>query len=87
MHTVMILATIFGFILMALVVIGSTILFSIRIIKGGGVSSRGRKLQAEDAKMMQEIYLGLSRMEERINTLETILLEKERERHAQYEKI
>ncbi len=87
MHTVMILATIFGFILMALVVIGGTILFSIRIVKGGGVSLKGRKLQAEDAKMMQEIYMGLSRMEERINTLETILLDKERERRAHYEEI
>jgi phage shock protein B len=77
MHTVLILATIFGGIVLALAVIGGIILMAIKIIRGG-ISPKGKKLQTEESKIIQEIYQGLSRMEERVETLETILLDKER---------
>lgn len=78
MHAVMIVATVFGGIVLALVIIGSTILMAIKIIKGG-VSRTGQKSQAEEAKMIQEIYEGLSKMEQRLDSLETIILDSTRE--------
>jgi phage shock protein B len=42
-----------------------------------GTSDRGTK--AEDARVMQEIYQGLTRLEKRIETLETILFDRKRE--------
>jgi len=78
MHAVMIVATVFGGVVLALAIIGSTILMGIKIIKGG-VSRAGQKSQAEEAKMIQEIYEGLSKMEQRIDSLETIILDRKRE--------
>ena len=78
MHAVMIVATVFGGVVLALAIVGSTILMAIKIIKGG-VSRSGQKTQAEEAKMIQEIYEGLSKMEQRIDSLETIILDSKRE--------
>jgi phage shock protein B len=72
------LAIIFGGAILALSIIGSTILMGIKILKGG-ISRSGQKVQSEEARMIQEIYLGLSRMEQRVDALETIILERERE--------
>ncbi len=77
MQGVLVLAIIFGGSVMALAIIGSTILIAIKILKGG-VSRQGQKFQAEEARMIQEIYKGLSRMEERVEALETIILDRER---------
>ena len=77
MHAVVIVATVFGGIVLALAIIGSTILMAIKIIKGG-VSRTGQKSQAEEAKMIQEIYEGLSKMEQRVDSLETIILDSKR---------
>ena len=77
MHAVFILATIFGGIVLALAIIGSTILMAIKILKGG-VSRKGRQLETNEARMIQEIHQGLSKMEDRVEALETIILERER---------
>lgn len=81
MEAVMILATIFGGIILALAIIGSTIIMAIKIIKGG-VSRKGQQFQAEEAGMIQEIYQGLTKMEERIEALETIIIDRERKGHT-----
>jgi phage shock protein B len=78
MHQVAIVAIVFGSIIIILAIIPITILLAIRLFKGG-LSRTDRKKQAEEAKMIQEIYQGLSRMEERVETLETILLDREKE--------
>ena len=75
MHTIFILVVIFGSIVLALAVVGGTIIMAINIIKGGSVSRKGRKLYADEARMIQEIYQGLSRMEKRVDALETILFD------------
>lgn len=77
MHAVLILAIIFGGTILALAVIGGTILMGIKIIKGG-FSRQSQQSHAEEARMIQEIYQGLSRMEERVEALETIILERTR---------
>jgi phage shock protein B len=47
---------------------------SIKLLRGGAA----RKDQAEDSKIIQEIYQGLGRMEERVEALETILLDRDK---------
>jgi len=77
MQGVIALSIIFGGSVLILAIVGSTILMGIKIFKGG-VSKKGRQDQIDEAKMIQEIYKGLSLMEARVDALETILLERER---------
>ena len=77
MHSVMIAGIVFGGLILSLAIVGSTILMAIKILKGG-VSRKNQRTQSEEAKLIQEIYNGLGRMEERIEALETIILERQR---------
>ena len=70
---------ILGVILLILVVLSSTAVIILKILKGGA-SPKGQKTKTDEAKMIQEIYQGLAKMEERVESLETILLERERSR-------
>ena len=67
-------------IFLALVVVGIPTICITSIIHrkiGAGKKSRnGSSLDAEETKTMQEIYTGLTRMEKRIEALETIIIEK-----------
>ena len=54
------------------------IALAIKIIRGAG----NRNHHAQDARMIQETYQGLSRLEERIEALETILHDRKREDHG-----
>ncbi len=73
MQGAIIVAIIFGGLILCLAIIGSTILMAIKI-KKGGLSPRDQRSQAEETRMIQEIYQGLDRMEQRIEALETIVL-------------
>ena len=77
MHGAFIVAIVFGGIVLALSVIGATFLMTIKILKGG-VSRKQQRYEADEAKMIQEIYQNLSRMEERVESLETILLDQKK---------
>lgn len=79
MPGVIIVVTVFAGIVLALAVIGSTILMGLRIIKGG-IPSRDQKTQTNEARTIQEIYQGLARMEKRVEALETIIIGGERDR-------
>lgn len=76
MHGVLVVAIIFGAAVTVLALICGTILLSIKL-KGNGFSGGDRKFREEEAMMIQEIYRGLSRMEDRIETLETIIMERQ----------
>ena len=80
MHGALMLAIIFGGVVLGLAIIGSTILMAIKILKGG-VSRKDQRTEAEETKMIQEIYHGLSQMEKRVEALETIMIEKDRKDH------
>jgi len=54
------------------------IALAIKIFRGAG----NRNHHAQDARMIQETYQGLSRLEERIEALETILHDRKREDHG-----
>lgn len=81
MQAVFILATILGGIILALTIIGSTILMAMKIRKDG-VSRKGRQMETNEARMIQEIHQGLSKMEKRVESLETVILERERKGHT-----
>ena len=81
MHGILILTIVFGSIILCLAIIGSTIIMAIKILKGG-MSRKDQGIQAEEAKMIQEMYQGLSRMEGRVEALETIILDHERKERA-----
>ena len=77
MNIVLVLAIIFGGTILALVIIGSTILIAINILKGGA-SRKRQVLDSEETTMIQSIYKGLSEMEKRIEAIETIILDQGR---------
>lgn len=64
---------IFGFPI--IVVIGFFVIWALKVARGGK-----EELQEEETRIIQEIHQGLTRMEERIETLETLLLDPERDR-------
>jgi phage shock protein B len=72
MKEALIVAIVFGSFVLIPAVIGGTIILSIKLLKGGS----SRKTQAEDSRIIQETYQGLARMEERVEALETILLDR-----------
>ncbi len=74
MNMVAIIAIILGGSILALAIIGSTILIAIKLFKGGA----SQKLETEEARIIQEIYQGLSKMEKRLEALETIILDQGR---------
>ena len=80
MTAVWILMIIFGSLVVILGTICGTILFAMKM-RHGGLSASSREAQGEEARMIQEIYHGLSGMEARIEALETILMERTERSH------
>ena len=74
MNVLLTLAIIFGGAVLILTIISTTIVMIVKITKGG-VSRKTQQHQADEARMIQEIYQGLSKMEKRIEVIETIVLE------------
>jgi len=65
-----------GFSLLALIILGVFVLVGIKMVRNG--RNKPRKVtEDEEARMIQEIYQGLSRMEQRVEALETILYDRE----------
>ncbi len=79
MGTIIIVAMVFGSILAMAALICGTILV---ILKTRDSRITGSKNRSEEAMIIQEIYQGLSKMETRIESLETILMDnQEKDRH------
>ncbi len=68
-----------GLVAVVLLFGGPIFLIALSILKGGK-TKKGQKMEADEARRAQEIYQGVTRMEERIEALETIILERERKR-------
>ncbi len=77
MNAVLIIGIAFSGFVLSLALICGTILMAVRI-RHNGVSPKDRKYQTDEAKMIQQIYNGLSGMEKRVETLETILMEQQK---------
>jgi hypothetical protein len=76
MSAVLIVLIFFAGLVLSLAVVGGTILMSIRL-RQGGLSKKDREQQMNEAEMVQEIYSGLSKMEKRIDSLETLLMDRQ----------
>jgi len=77
MEGALIVSVVFGSAILILAIIAGTILLAIRMIKGG-TSPKDRQQLADEARMIQEIYHGMSELESRVESLETILLDIEK---------
>jgi len=77
MSAVLIVLIVFAGLVLSIAVVSGTILMSIKL-RQAGLSKKDRQGQTEEAEMIQEIYSGLSRMEKRIDALETILMDQSR---------
>lgn len=69
-----IIAVIGGFAVMIFGIIAWTV---VTLVRGRGTARPTRAIE-DESKMLQEMYHGLSKMEQRIETLETLLLEREK---------
>ncbi|MCP3899400.1 MAG: phage shock protein B [Desulfobacteraceae bacterium] len=76
MTAVLIIAVSIGGAILLLLTIGLLFIGIIKAFKTGGFSKKDKAANAEETKMIQEIYHSLSKMVDRIETLETILLER-----------
>lgn len=77
MEGALIVSVVFGSAVLILAIIAGTILLAIRMIRGR-TSPKDRQQLADEARMVQEIYQGMSEIENRVESLETILLDKEK---------
>jgi phage shock protein B len=75
MGTIIIVAMVFGSLLAMAALICGTVLI---IIKTRNNRITGSTNQSEEAMVIQEIYQGLNKMEKRIESLETILMDNQR---------
>ena len=75
MNSVFIVAIIFGSLLALVAIVCGTVLM---IIKTRNNRITEGKSKSEEAMMVQEIYKGLTKMEQRIDSLETILMNNQR---------
>ncbi|MCG8640615.1 MAG: phage shock protein B [Desulfobacterales bacterium] len=78
MSGVLIVGLCIGGAILLVATLGLVIIGIIRAAKSGGLSKKDKQSQAEETKMIQEIYHGLSKMEERVEALETILIESQK---------
>ena len=77
MTAVIVVSVVFAGIVLSLAIVAGTILLAMKIRHGGGLSKGQRGRQADEARMIQEIYHGLAGLEKRIDALETILMERQ----------
>ena len=69
------LVAVAGFFGVALVaVLGGLVIAALKTLKGGS-SRKTREMEVEETRLIQQIHAGLARMEQRVESLETLLLE------------
>ena len=77
MHGIIVVAIVFGSILTLAGLLCGTVLVLARMRRGtkNGPDTGGN---SDESKLIQEIYRGLSKMEERVEALETLLMDRHR---------
>jgi phage shock protein B len=71
---IVVFCVIFAFIVLALAIVSITILGAMRM-RHGGLSQKDRSAFDEETRLIQQMHDDLSKMEARIESLETILME------------
>ena len=74
----------FGFLLILLLSIGGLSVAFVKALRGGGSTRKVRQLEAQEARAFQDLQRGFSRMEERIESLETLFMG--RSQHRSYDR-
>jgi phage shock protein B len=78
MNGVLIMAMGVGGIILVVITIGLVAIAVIRAARTGGISKKDRQTHDDETRMIQDIYHGLSKMEARVEALETILIERQK---------
>ncbi|MBU0972914.1 MAG: phage shock protein B [Proteobacteria bacterium] len=78
MHGIMFVGFFIGGAILLIATLGLVLIGIIRAAKTGGISKKEKQTHAEETRMIQDIFNGLSKMEERIEALETILIERQK---------
>ncbi len=76
MIAVLIVGIVFGSIVAIFAIIFGFVLLQGKTKRGGSIR-QSEQLNAEETRLIQEIHQGLSRMDERVEALETILFDRE----------
>ena len=71
---VFIVGIVFTGIVLALAIISGTILMAIKL-RHSGISPKAQQANHKEAEMIQSIYQGLERLEQRVDSLETLLMD------------
>ena len=71
------LAVIMVFGIPMLAILGWILLSALKILRGES-TKEGKRMHTDEARIMQEIHLGLSNLEKRVESLETLLLDRAR---------
>ena len=74
MNSVIIVAIVFGSVITLAGLLCGTVVLIVRT-RRSGLSSTSKQEKRDEALMIQEIYRGLEQMEQRIEALETILMD------------
>ena len=75
-----------GVAIVLIIAIGAIILAALRTF-GGARSQKPRAGTTEETRMIQELYNGLSKMEKRIESLETILMDRVKDQDRDNESV
>lgn len=75
-----------GFVAVSLLLaVAFSISLIIKTARGGGLKKTA-KSDADETRLIQEIHQGLTKMEGRIESLETLLLDQERTKRAKFDR-
>ena len=67
-------AMLFAFLLILTASIGGLSVAFVKALRGGGSTRKVRQFEAQEARAFQDLQRGFSRMEERIDSLETLFM-------------
>ena len=81
-EAVVIIAVSGGVAVMLLMTLG----FMTWLLRKGGGRKRSRAEEAEETEMIQEIYHGMSKMADRVEALETLLLHDDRSKRSDFDR-
>ena len=73
-HIIPLAAMLFAFLLILTASIGGLSVAFVKALRGGGSTRKVRQLEAQEARAFQDLQRGFSRMEERIDSLETLFM-------------
>lgn len=73
----------FVFVIVIVGIIGLVTLKAVRMIVDRDTGPKGDKTATDDVALIQEIHRGLMKMEDRVEALETLLMDKDRKGGAQ----